>query len=69
MGGDNWIQCQVCGELHKVKTKDTSEDDLFIDGNGSLTVNANYNDGIASNDDLKVLNGNIRAPSFYYNHI
>ena len=31
MGGDNWIQCQVCGELHKVKTKDTSEDDLFID--------------------------------------
>ena len=30
MGGENWVQCQVCGELHKVKTKDTSEDDLYI---------------------------------------
>jgi len=38
-----------------------SKDDLFIDGNGSLTVNGNYRDGIASNDDLKVLNGNINV--------
>ena len=36
-----------------------SKDDLKIDGTGSLTVNANYNNGIASKDDLDIKNGNI----------
>lgn len=36
-----------------------SKDDLTINGNGSLTVNANYNNGIASKDDLKITGGNI----------
>jgi len=36
-----------------------SKDDLTINGNGSLTVNANYNNGIASKDDLKIAGGNI----------
>ncbi len=36
-----------------------SNDDLTINGDGSLTVNANYNDGISSNDDLKITGGNI----------
>ncbi len=36
-----------------------SHDDLTINGNGSLTVNANYNNGIASKDDLKIVSGNI----------
>jgi hypothetical protein len=36
-----------------------SHDDLTINGNGSLTVNANYNNGIASKDDLKITGGNI----------
>ncbi len=31
-----------------------SKDDLTINGEGSLTVNANYNNGIASKDDLKI---------------
>jgi hypothetical protein len=34
-----------------------SADDLTINGNGSLTVNAKYNDGIQSKDDLKILSG------------
>ena len=34
-----------------------SKDDLTINGNGSLTVNANYNNGITSNDDLKITGG------------
>ena len=31
MKDEGWAQCQVCGYLHKVKTKDTSEDDLYIE--------------------------------------
>lgn len=36
-----------------------SNDDLTINGSGSLTVNANYNNGIQSKDDLKITGGNI----------
>lgn len=36
-----------------------SKDDLTINGDGTLTVNANYNDGISSNDDLKITGGSI----------
>jgi hypothetical protein len=36
-----------------------SKDDLTINGEGSLTVNANYNNGIASKDDLKITGGTI----------
>jgi hypothetical protein len=34
-------------------------DDLTINGSGSLIVTANYNDGIASDDDLKIVSGTI----------
>ncbi len=36
-----------------------SKDDLTINGNGALTVNANYNNGIVSKDDLKLVSGTI----------
>lgn len=36
-----------------------SKDDLTINGSGSLTVNANYNNGIVSKDDLKIISSNI----------
>lgn len=36
-----------------------SKDDLTIKGKGSLTVNANYNNGIQSKDDLDILGGGI----------
>lgn len=36
-----------------------SDDDLTISGNGSLTVAANYNDGIASKDSLTITSGTI----------
>ena len=36
-----------------------SHDDLTISGTGSLTVNANYSDGIASKDGLVITSGNI----------
>ena len=36
-----------------------SNDDLKINGNGSLIVDANYNNGIASKDDLDINGGNI----------
>ncbi len=34
-----------------------SKDDLVINGTGTLTVNANYNDAIKSNDDLHIVSG------------
>ncbi len=36
-----------------------SNDDLTINGGGSLTVDANYNNGIQSKDDLHITGGNI----------
>jgi hypothetical protein len=36
-----------------------SNDDLTINGSGSLVVNANYSHGIASDDDLKIVSGTI----------
>ncbi|MCM0648035.1 carbohydrate-binding domain-containing protein [Clostridium swellfunianum] len=36
-----------------------SKDNLVINGTGKLTVKANYKDGIASKDDLKIVEGNI----------
>lgn len=36
-----------------------SKDDLTINGAGALTVKANYNNGIASKDDLKITGGQI----------
>jgi hypothetical protein len=36
-----------------------SKSDLTINGSGSLIVNANYNDGIKSKDDLIITNGTI----------
>jgi hypothetical protein len=36
-----------------------SKDDLTMNGSGSLTVNANYNNGITSKDDLKITGGTI----------
>ena len=40
-----------------------SKDDLSINGFGSLTVNGNYNNGIASKNDLKIVSGiiNVKA--------
>ncbi len=38
-----------------------SKDDLIINGSGSLTVNANYKDGINSRDDLFIISGTIEV--------
>lgn len=40
-----------------------SKDDLTIYGNGALTINANYNDGIASKDGLIIKSGNVEINS------
>lgn len=40
-----------------------SKDDLTIDGNGSLVVNANYNNGITSKNDLKIKSGTVTVVS------
>lgn len=40
-----------------------SKDDLTINGTGKLTVNANYNNGITSKDDLKITGGTIIVKS------
>ena len=63
-GTDNYI---TDGNAYTYETTDTDEpdaaifshDDLKITGTGSLTVDANYNNGIASKDDLDILSGDI----------
>ncbi len=40
-----------------------SKANLTINGTGKLTVNANYNDGISSKDDLKIVGGSININS------
>jgi hypothetical protein len=40
-----------------------SKSDLTINGDGSLIVQANYNNGIQSKDDLKIVNGKITVTS------
>lgn len=40
-----------------------SKDDLTINGTGTLSVDANYNNGITSKDDLKIMSGNINIYS------
>ncbi len=42
-------------------TAEYDEDDLTINGTGSLTVNGNYSNGIRSKDDLKVISGQIQV--------
>ena len=41
-----------------------SRDDITIKGNGSLTVNANFNNGIGTSNDLKITGGNITVKAF-----
>ena len=41
-----------------------SKDDLTIKGNGSLTVNAKFNNGIGTKNDLKITGGNIVVNAF-----
>ena len=42
-----------------------SKEDLTINGTGSLTVTGNYQDGIVSKDDLKIVNGTIRVSAVH----
>jgi len=41
-----------------------SRDDITIKGNGNLTVNANFNNGIGTSNDLKITGGNITVKAF-----
>ncbi len=62
-GTDNYVTDGASyvfeGEEDEPNAAVFSKDDLTINGNGSLTVNANYNNGIASKDDLKITGGTI----------
>lgn len=40
-----------------------SKDNLTINGSGTLNVNANFNDGIVSKDELRITSGNINIKS------
>ena len=41
----------------EVKSVVFSNDDLIFSGDGSLTINANYNDGISGDDDVEFISG------------
>jgi hypothetical protein len=40
-----------------------SKDDITVKGSGSLEVNANYNNGISTSNDLKIIGGNLTVNS------
>jgi hypothetical protein len=54
--GDTYLALDEGGEPNDAVF---SKDDLTINGEGALTVNANYNNGIASKDDLKITGSTI----------
>ena len=66
MGDMVWVQCQVCGKLHKTKASYSSEDDLFIelqcprcrDGTDHLLIGPNRDD--------VYLTGNANLDERYY---
>lgn len=51
------------GFLEEVNAVIYSHDDLIMEGNGSLEVNANYQDGIVSKDDLVIKSGEFNIVS------
>jgi hypothetical protein len=55
--GDSYIFADV--ESDEPNAAIFSKDDLTINGSGSLIVDANYNNGIASKDDLKITGGSV----------
>ncbi|MGT2666248.1 carbohydrate-binding domain-containing protein [Streptococcus rifensis] len=58
-GTDNTISDATVHSDTSIEGTVYSKDDLFITGNGNLTVEGNYQDGIVSNDDLTIEAGNI----------
>lgn len=59
--GENYVYTDVAEE--EPDSVIFSKDDLTINGSGSLTVNASFNDGIKSKDDLKIAGGSITVSS------
>ncbi len=57
--GDSYVFDDV--ETQEPNAAIFSKADLSINGGGSLTVTANYNNGIVSKDDLKITGGNINV--------
>ncbi len=63
-GTENWVSDGAAYVFENAETDEPnavifSKDDLTINGNGSLTVTANYDNGIDSNDDLLITSGSI----------
>lgn len=61
-GTENWVADQERAVIEGAETDEPnaaiySQDDLTINGTGSLTVQARHNNGIASKDDLKIVSG------------
>lgn len=68
MGNAVWVQCQWCGKLHRVKARETSENDLYIklhcprcrDGTNHLLI-GKYKDDVYTN-------GNANLDERFYNY-
>ncbi len=61
-GTENTFTDSTATELNEESEPDAcifSKEDFVINGSGTLFVNANFNDGITSKDDLRIISGNI----------
>lgn len=56
-GSENYLADQKLSSDEEPNATIFSNDDLFINGEGSLTIQANNNNGIATDDDLVIENG------------
>ena len=64
ISGDNYLEDSSTYTNHTdVDGVLFSHDDLTIEGEGTLTIKANYQDGIVSKDDLKIVSGTYKINS------
>lgn len=68
MNREQWVQCQVCGSLHKVEMQFDIEDDLFV-----KIICEHCRDGtdhiwIGDRPEDVYLNGNLNVDSRYYQY-
>ena len=68
MSKANWVQCQQCGKLHKVKVGYTSEDDLYIILRCPRCRDGTHHLVIGEYEDEVYLTGNNNLDERYYNY-
>ena len=68
MGDKVWVQCQECGHLYKIKTKDISDDDLYIEIHCPRCRDETKHLWIGPNKEDVYFYGNVNVDPRYYQY-